>query len=136
MHQAHGPGCPVPADQHHAHVAPRLTKLRTTGSDPFVRTSMEFRRSDLTYLTSKYGSAVGKLREWIAADRGITGARLRRHIPGTVAKPRTVGGKFAPKPVPPVTFEIPTDEIPANDGVVSNWIEPSVPPGDDEELVL
>ncbi len=168
-HQAHGADCSVPVELHHVFVAARPygsapgARKKRQDSDPFVRTSMLMRRSDLTYLTATYGSAVGKLREWIAADRGIGGARLMRHLGGKfTTSARGIGGKFVPKaaaanedqtaligefifplepvvPVEPTAFEIPSGEIPAAVGLVSNWIEPvdpPSPPDDDEDLVL
>jgi len=125
MHKKHDDDCPVPPEKHHDYVpAVKRSGFKSQRSDPFVRTSMLFRRSDLTYLRVTYGSANGKLREWIAADRGFEGSVLRRHVPEPLRKPRNAAGKFSPKPAASADLVIfddpvkPSNEKPDQDRVI------------------
>lgn len=96
IHAEHVAGCPVASSLHHTYVAAR----RSYGSfkaDPFVRTSMLIRKSSLDYLKRTYGEMATRIRELIAADQGITGARLRHYIGEPIKTPRQEDGQFLPK---------------------------------------
>jgi hypothetical protein len=109
----------VPAAQHHAFAAARAERKRQD-SDPFVRTSMWFRRSDLTYMRTTYGTAVAQLRRWIALDRGISASRMARHVGAGPPLPRGASGKFLPKTAASL--------IDATKGVIFD--DPHVPPAE------
>ncbi len=109
MHAEHVAGCHVPAELHHEYVPARKAFGRFK-ADPFVRTSLLIRKSSLDYLKQTFGEMAPRIRELVAADQGVTAARMRHYIGDPIA-PRKVDGTFQPKGAEPTTVEQFTREL-------------------------
>lgn len=129
MHGPHTDDCLILDALHHEFTPPRR-RYGSFTADPFVRTSMFLRTSDMKYLRDKYGTATIRIRELIALDRGYRGQRLRQHVGEPIRRemPRKDDGTFA---------QIATDETltvieRTPDGKATFYPEAT---SDDEEIV-
>ena len=70
MHGSHDPDCTVPPERHHAYVA-AIQGREQRPDDPFVRTSIQLRKSDVAYMHAVYGRGHWSLRirQWIEKER-------------------------------------------------------------------
>lgn len=76
IHGAHGGECTIAEELHHDFL-PAWRKYGEFKGDPFVRTSVFFRKSMLEYLRKHYGSIAVRLRELVFEDMALPEPRRR-----------------------------------------------------------
>lgn len=76
IHGMHNAECTIAEDVHHDFV-PAWRKYGEFKGDPFVRTSVFFRKSMLEYLKKHYGSIAVRLRELVFDDMAMPETRRR-----------------------------------------------------------